>query len=93
MIRINNRLKNLLERKREQSLPEVEQVMKHEAAWSLANRPAKPTRFSYRQRCYWFQPTKFMGGLNKKMFRAQKHGKPNTFNSLKTEFLSKAPQV
>jgi hypothetical protein len=86
MKRINSRLMDLLERKGKLALPEVAQIIKHEAARRLENRRAKSNHFNHRQRCYCFEPSQVLEDLKLKMFRGKNPGNPNTFNSRRTKF-------
>jgi hypothetical protein len=70
MTRINSRLMDLMSAK-ENSLPEVAQIIKRKAARRLENRRAQSNRFSYRQRCSCFQPSKVLEDINQKMFHSQ----------------------
>lgn len=86
MTRINKSLMELLKRKGRFTLPEVVQIIKQESNRCRKSRRPKPSRSNYRQRCYWFKPSKALETLKQKMFRAKKSGDPDTFNSLRTEF-------
>jgi len=48
---------DLLERKGKLALPEVAQIIKHDAVQRLENDREKSNRYSYRQICYWSKQT------------------------------------
>ena len=78
MTRNERNLRELLEPKRKITLTDVLKIIKQEGAQHLERRRAKPSRLSYRQRCYWFQTSKVLEGLKLKMYRLRKFGNADT---------------